>query len=101
MNKLTTASVLMLAVCGAAMAQAPKGKTKEKPKTTIHCAVMPDDEVVIAKATKDKMYQDYKGRRYFFCCTGCPSAFAKNPAKYAKAESIPTPKAPKKPAKKA
>lgn len=64
------------------------------------CPVMPTHKVKIAEATKTKMYSDYKGRRYFFCCAGCPGAFKATPAKYAKKEwSIPTPKAPKKPAK--
>jgi hypothetical protein len=45
------------------------------------------------------MYADYKGKRYFFCCGGCPDAFKKNPASFAKAASIPTPKAAAKPAK--
>ncbi|MCC7433284.1 MAG: YHS domain-containing protein [Methanoregulaceae archaeon] len=53
---------------------------------------MSDHKVNIAKATKEKMFADYKGRRYFFCCAGCKPAFSKDPAKYAKAPSIPTPK---------
>lgn len=64
------------------------------------CPVMPTHKVKIAEATKTKMYSDYKGRRYFFCCAGCPGAFKATPAKYAKKEwSIPIPKAPKKPTK--
>lgn len=61
-------------------------------KTKVSCAVMPDHKVDIKKATKDKMFADYNGRRYFFCCGGCPGQFKKDPAKYSKAESIPTPK---------
>jgi YHS domain-containing protein len=68
-------------------------------KTEVHCAVMIKDPVNIKKATADKMFADYKGRRYFFCCAGCPAAFKANPAKYAKNESIPTPKAAPKPKK--
>ena len=48
----------------------------------------------VKEAMKTKMYADHKGRRYFFCCAGCPEAFKKNPAKYAKADSIPLPKKP-------
>jgi len=82
---LTLAVVAILAVN--AFAQGAK------PKTEVKCAVMPSHSVKIDKATKDKMFADYKGRRYFFCCAGCPPAFKKDPAKYAKtAESIPTPK---------
>jgi len=58
----------------------------------IPCAVMTKNKVDIAKATKSKMYADYKGNRYFFCCGGCPEEFAKDPSKFAKAPHIPTPK---------
>lgn len=56
---------------------------------------MNNNKVNIAKATAAHKYADYKGRRYFFCCEGCPQAFKANPAKYAKSPSIPTPKAKK------
>jgi YHS domain-containing protein len=82
------ATLITLAVCAAAVA-APK-----LPKT-IACAVMPSNKVDIAKATKNHMYSDYKGKRYFFCCAGCPEAFKANPSKFAKSASIPTPKAAK------
>jgi len=85
MKKLTIA--LLLAV-GVVSAFAGPDKT---PKT-IACAVM-GGKVDIAKATKAHHYTDYNGRRYFFCCDGCPQAFAKDKAKYSKSPSIPTPKA--------
>jgi YHS domain-containing protein len=93
MKKLSILSIMALAVCGVAVAQTkPAGKT---PKT-INCAVMPDDPVDVAKATKEKMYADHKGRRYYFCCAGCPGRFKSNPAKYEKGPSLPTPKSAKK-----
>ncbi len=61
----------------------------------ISCPVMKGNKVSIATATKKKMFADYKGNRYFFCCDGCPQAFKKNPAKYAKAPHIKTPRAKK------
>ncbi len=64
---------------------------KAPAKTTIHCAVLTNNTVNIADATKAKHYADYKGRRYFFCCGNCPQAFQKDPAKYAKSESVPIP----------
>ncbi len=76
-------------LAGIALAQS---KPAPKPQTTIKCAVMPDMKVDIAKATKAKMFSDYKGRRYFFCCPGCPGPFKKDSGKYAKNQSIPTPK---------
>jgi len=68
-------------------------------KTEIKCAVQ-GVKISIAQATKDHMYTDYKGRRYFFCCAGCPETFKQNPEQYKNAESIPSPKATKKTAKK-
>ena len=77
-----------------AVGASAQGTKRAKAPKTLLCAVMPDDKVDVAKATKEKMFQDYKGRRYFFCCAGCPDAFKKNPGKYIKkgAKSIPTPK---------
>jgi YHS domain-containing protein len=85
---------LVLAV--SAMALGAFAQSKPKPAPTpkeLPCAVMPSHKVKIADATKSKMYADHNGRRYFFCCGGCPAAFKADPKKYAKKEySIPTPK---------
>jgi len=89
MKKLISLTVLAAAIIGFAGAQSTK---TTKTPTTIACAVMPSNKVDVAAATKAKMFADYKGKRYFFCCGGCPDAFKKDPAKYAKAASIPTPK---------
>ncbi len=67
----------------------------QKAPKEIACAIMGSHKVNIAKATKAKMFADYKGKRYFFCCEGCPATFKADPAKFAKAPSIPTPKAKK------
>ncbi len=86
MKKAITLSLAV--VCAATgLAQATKAP-KELP-----CAVMSSHKVNIKQATASKMFADYKGRRYFFCCGGCPESFKKDPAKYAvKKNSIPTPK---------
>jgi YHS domain-containing protein len=82
---------LAVLVAGAALAEKPA--KPEAAKTEVPCAVMKNHKVNIKDATAKKAFSDYKGRRYFFCCAGCKPDFAKNPAKYAKAEnSIPTPK---------
>jgi YHS domain-containing protein len=81
-------TILSLVAVSAAALAGP-GKTP----TTISCAVMPANKVNIAKATAAHKYADYKGRRYFFCCEGCPAAFKAHPANFAKSASIPTPKA--------
>ena len=67
----------------------------QKAPKEIGCAVMTSHKVNIEKATKAKMFADYKGKRYFFCCGGCPAEFKKDPAKFKSAPSIPTPKASK------
>jgi YHS domain-containing protein len=86
---------LVASVAGATMAQ--EAKTQDvKSRKLISCAVMPSNKVDIAKATAKHMYADYKGKRYFFCCEGCPAEFKAAPAKYAKSASIPTPKKGKK-----
>jgi YHS domain-containing protein len=83
---LAAVAVLSSAVCAA-----PKAKDAKAPKE-VACAVMKDHKVNIAKATKDKMFADYEGKRYFFCCAGCPAEFKKDPKKFASAPHIPTPK---------
>ena len=87
----------ILFVAGAIVLSATAfAKTDDKTPKSVKCAVMTGKDVDVAEATKTKMFADYKGNRYFFCCGGCPTAFAKEPAKFAKAPHIKTPKAPKK-----
>jgi YHS domain-containing protein len=88
-------AVAVLASAAVATPHAKKPSAKGTP-TSLHCPVMAANKVDVKKATADKMFADYKGNRYFFCCAGCPEAFKKNPAKYAKADHIPTPKPAKK-----
>ena len=73
---------------------APAGKKAEGPKM-LACPVMKDNKVNVDVATMKKMYADHEGKRYFFCCPGCPAEFKKNPAKYAKGAHIVLPKAKK------
>jgi YHS domain-containing protein len=84
-NLLLTGAMLTLAVAAIA---GPPAKTP----TTIKCAVLKNSTVNIKDATAKKMYADYKGNRYFFCCGGCPAQFKADPAKFAKAPHIKTPK---------
>ena len=37
---------------------------------------------VTEKPINKKIYKDYKGRRVYFCCSGCLSKFEKEPEKY-------------------
>ncbi len=85
--------IFIVALSVGAFAQKTTPKKAEKP---MKCAVT-GETLDMAKAIKNHMFTDYKGRRYFFCCDGCPQSFKKNPAKYVKdATSIPTPKPAKK-----
>ncbi|MCC2670662.1 MAG: hypothetical protein K0Q72_3133 [Armatimonadetes bacterium] len=86
---LLAGAALMLAV---SVSSAQAAKTAKAAPKEVACAVMKDNKVNIADATKKKMFADHKGNRYFFCCAGCPEAFKKDPAKFAKADHIPTPK---------
>ena len=102
MNKFGLVSLLAIALVGASFGQEKaqdKGPAKKTEAKVLHCAVQSKDTVDPVKATKDGMFADYKGRRYYFCCAGCPEAFKKDPAKYAKLaakDSVPTPKPAKK-----
>src|SRR5687767_8036764 len=91
MKKTLILAAMAIVAAAPTFAKEAKPAAKAAPKD-LHCAVMATNKVNIADATKKKMYADHKGRRYFFCCAGCPEAFAKEPAKFAKADSIPVPK---------
>lgn len=45
------------------------------------CPVM---NVVIKSESDAKGYQDYEGKRYYFCCAVCTGKFTSDPARYAK-----------------
>lgn len=61
---------------------------------TLNCPVMPSMEVDVAQAVAEGRFVDHEGRRFVFCCPGCPEVFKKNPERYAEAESIPIPEEP-------
>ena len=84
---LLAGSAMLLASAVAAEKDEKKAAPKELP-----CAVMKSHKVNLKDATAKKTFTDYKGNRYFFCCAGCAPEFKKNPEKYAKNPSVPTPK---------
>jgi YHS domain-containing protein len=53
------------------------GKTTKEPNQTT-CPVM-------AGKIDKTIYADYKGKRVYFCCSGCQDEFKKDPDKYIKA----------------
>jgi YHS domain-containing protein len=75
-----------------AVTAAEKGDKKTAEPKELPCAVMKSHKVNLKDATAKKAFADYKGNRYFFCCAGCAPEFKKDPEKYAKNPSVPTPK---------
>ena len=65
---------------------APPAQGEMKPvaftndKGELICPVM---KSVIASEKGAVGYQDHEGKRYYFCCDGCPQVFKKDPAKWA------------------
>ena len=88
---LTAVTLCVLSSTGLAAPQLKGAKKAAPMPMNITCAVEPEDKVKVQDATKAKLYADYKGNRYFFCCSGCPLEFQKNPAKFAKNAHIKTP----------
>ena len=70
---VVVAVVVGLVVGGYALAADSSGKGG--PQTT--CPVMG------GKIDKN-VYTDYQGKRIYFCCSGCPDDFKKDPDKYMK-----------------
>ncbi|MFZ4506873.1 MAG: hypothetical protein ACOYON_04160 [Fimbriimonas sp.] len=48
------------------------------------CLTCPVMKNAIADASAASGYADFEGVRYYFCCAGCETKFATNPAEYAK-----------------
>lgn len=92
LEKLMTKALITLTLAALTLSAFAQGTPKPTAKQ-LTCPVMKGNKVDPAKATKAKLFADHKGRRYFFCCAGCPDAFKKSPEKYAnKANSLPVPK---------
>lgn len=50
--------------------------------------VCPVTGAAIASEKEAVGHEDYKDKRYFFCCGMCPPEFKKNPEKYAEGKAI-------------
>jgi YHS domain-containing protein len=61
--------VVLALAAGPAMAAEPKPQT-----------VCP----VLGGNIDKKVFIDYQGKRIYFCCSGCPAEFSKDPEKYLK-----------------
>lgn len=71
-KKVFTCAFALLALCVAFTVQAEKAEKKAEVK----CPVS-------GKPINKEAAVDYKGGKVYFCCQGCPGAFAKNTAKFA------------------
>lgn len=72
----TNATLLVLALTAALVM--PQLTAEEKDK--LNGAKCP---VAGTKAAKEDQSAEYRGAKVYFCCGGCPEAFAKDKAKYA------------------
>ena len=100
MKKLTLISIVasaLLAGCASNTPAPETAKAEAKPAKTaaatseipvayknsegkLLCPVMN----TVIESEKDAVdFADYNGKRYFFCCGGCPQKFRADPAKYA------------------
>lgn len=50
------------------------------PNGKLECPVM---KATIDSEAQAAGYQDYEGKRYYFCCDMCPGKFKENPSLYA------------------
>ena len=61
----------------AAAKAAPEAKPASQAVTQTKCPVLAGD-------INKQVYADYKGKRIYFCCSGCDAEFKKDPEKYMK-----------------
>lgn len=54
-------------------------------KGELVCPVSGD---VIPSKESASGFEDYKGKRYYFCCASCPPQFKENPEKFAEGKAI-------------
>ena len=88
--------LFIAAVCFAGCSSKPEEAPAEtKPEATTAAAIADFTNAegkllcLVMNQTMDKKedavsYQDYEGKRYYFCCKMCPKKFADNPAQFAK-----------------
>lgn len=96
---LTAAAVVLGGILAGCNSEATDETTNKDPDATLSQTPTDDETPVVHTNAEGKVlcpvmnavvedvsgmkYQDYEGKRYYFCCDGCPETFAKDPAKYA------------------
>lgn len=102
MTKLTVLSVAALllgGILGGCTESAPVENNSTEPTSSIEggTVVFANDKgepmcpVMGAPmaSTEGLEFQDYEGKRYYFCCGDCPEKFKADPAKYADGKAMP------------
>jgi YHS domain-containing protein len=84
-----TAVVAALASTAAFAGPVAKAKPGAKPAPKAVSLVCPVTGETIASAKDAAGSTSYKGKTYYFCCSGCKPEFDKDPAKFIKAASKP------------
>ncbi|MGD0826669.1 MAG: YHS domain-containing protein [Desulfobaccales bacterium] len=67
--------ILLVFLVVLALAAGPAMASEPKPQTV--CPVLGGN-------IDKKLFIDYQGKRIYFCCSGCPAEFSKDPEKYMK-----------------
>ena len=61
-----------------------QGKINVENDNTTFCPVMKDMAVNKNEAEKEGLVREYKGKKYYFCCSGCLTDFDADPELYTK-----------------
>lgn len=85
---LLTAPALIVMMTGSGTLAAGNGTTKPATQVKAHkktiSAICPVTGTRIPDISKAPAKSVYKGKTYYFCCTGCKALFDKNPKRYVK-----------------
>ena len=87
MRRFLVAFSSLLVVAGAASAAPAVKHAKPKAAAKLVCPVTGE---TIASVADSAGTSTYKGKKYYFCCSGCKPMFDKDPAKYTKSASAAT-----------
>jgi Cu+-exporting ATPase len=81
MKYMTTVAALLILTATSTAFASPKPSAKAQP------LVCPVTGETIASVKAAVGHSVYKGKTYYFCCSGCKPLFDANPAKYVKSAS--------------
>ena len=70
--------VTTLAGCKEKVEPAATTETKESVSAVVEQTTCP----VMGGAINKELFTEYKGKKVYFCCSGCKGPFEKNPEKY-------------------